>query len=112
MDDFPDFMKNPANAVGAGSQSAGLEGFVFEGRDGSQMAFWTAGRDGVSAEHVHDFDEYMVVIQGRYKVVLPDGGRTLGPGEELHIVKGLPHGGEFTAGTRTIHCFGGRRVRT
>jgi hypothetical protein len=85
MDHFPDFMKNPANAISAKSQSKGIEGYVFDGSDGSQMAFWECKADGVSAEHVHDYDEYF-------------------------IPKGLAHAGEFIAGTRTIHAFGGKRA--
>ena len=107
---FPTFMKNPANAVRASSQSSGVEGFVFDGVDGSQMAFWECGRDGVSGEHTHDFDEYFVVLEGCYTLVI-DGHRTpVEAGQEYHIPKGVPHAGEFVAGTRTIHAFGGRRA--
>jgi hypothetical protein len=31
-------------------------------------------------------------------------------GEECLIPRGVLHSGEVTAGTRTIHAFGGRRV--
>jgi quercetin dioxygenase-like cupin family protein len=107
---FPDFMKRPANAVDPASQSAGVQGYVFDGRDASQMAFWECARDGVSAEHTHDFDEYFVVLQGRYTLII-DGERIdVLPGREYHIPKGVPHAGEFIAGTRTIHAFGGRRA--
>ena len=42
MDDFPDFMKNPFNRIAKTSQATqGVEGYVFDGTDGSQMAFWT-----------------------------------------------------------------------
>jgi hypothetical protein len=37
--DFPAFMKPPANRVAAASQhTEGIEGYVFNGADGSQMA--------------------------------------------------------------------------
>jgi mannose-6-phosphate isomerase-like protein (cupin superfamily) len=107
---FPDFMKNPANAVTAAEQSVGVEGYVFDGADGSQMAFWECRQDGVSREHTHDFDEYFMVVEGRYTI---DAGGTktpLLPGQEYHIPKGVPHSGEFIAGTRTIHAFGGKRA--
>jgi mannose-6-phosphate isomerase-like protein (cupin superfamily) len=107
---FPDFLKNPANAVSAASQSAGVEGYVFDGADGSQAAFWECRQDGASGEHTHAFDEYFIVIQGRYTLVV-DGKRTpILPGQEYHIPGGMPHAGEFIAGTRTIHVFGGRRA--
>ena len=42
MKDFPEFMKQPANRIATRSQATpGVEGFVFDGLDGSQMAFWT-----------------------------------------------------------------------
>ena len=46
MKDFPDFMKNPKNAIDSKSQSAGVKGYVFDGADGSQMTFWTCEKSG------------------------------------------------------------------
>jgi quercetin dioxygenase-like cupin family protein len=111
MDDFPDFMKRPANRIAASSQATpGVEGYVFDGADGSQMAFWTCRETGLSVPHVHDYDEYMVVVQGCYTLII-DGQRIpVKAGEEYFIPKGLRHGGEALAGTRTIHAFGGRRA--
>ena len=65
MDEFPEFMKNAANRVVNTSQATpGVEGYVFGGADGSHMAFWTCRQKASSAAHVHDFDEYMIVVQG------------------------------------------------
>ena len=42
MNDFPEFMKSPANRIATTSQATpGVEGYDFDGADGSQMAFWT-----------------------------------------------------------------------
>jgi len=111
MDDFPEFMKHPANRIATGSQATpGVEGYVFDGADGSQMAFWTCCETALSTPHVHDFDEYMIVVQGCYTMII-DGRRIpVRGGEEYLIPKGLVHGGEPVAGTRTIHAFGGRRA--
>jgi len=111
VDNFPDFMKNPANKIATSSQATpGVEGYVFDGADGSQMAFWTCRESAVSAPHVHDYDEYFVVVQGCYTLII-DGKRIpIGAGEEYFIAKGTWHGGEPIAGTRTIHAFGGRRA--
>jgi mannose-6-phosphate isomerase-like protein (cupin superfamily) len=111
MDDFPDFMKRPANRIATSSQATpGVEGFVFDGADGSQMAFWTCRDAAASAPHVHDYDEYFIVVQGCYTVII-DGKRIpVRAGEEFVIPKGIWHGGEPAAGTRTIHAFGGRRA--
>ena len=111
MDAFPDFMMNPVNRIDTGSQyTKDIEGYVFDGADGSQMAFWTAYADRSSTEHSHDYDEYLVVVQGEY-VLLMDGERiVMGKGDEAYIPKGKAHGGEGRAGTRTIHAFGARRA--
>jgi quercetin dioxygenase-like cupin family protein len=111
MDDFPDFMKRPANKIATSSQATpGVEGYVFDGVDGSQMAFWICRETAQSAPHVHDFDEYMIVVQGCYTLII-DGQRIpVRAGEEYFIPKGLRHGGEPIAGTRTIHAFGGHRA--
>ena len=112
MDNFPDFMKRPANKIATGSQATpGVEGYVFDGVDGSQMAFWTCRETAVSAPHVHEYDEYMVVVQGCYTLII-DGMRIpVKAGEEYLILKGIRHEGEVAAGTRTIHAFGGRRAQ-
>lgn len=65
MDAFPEFMRDPANRIARSNQATpGVEGYVFDGADQSQMAFWTCTQAAASAEHVHEFDEYMLVVQG------------------------------------------------
>jgi quercetin dioxygenase-like cupin family protein len=111
MDAFPDFMKDPANRIQRSSQATpGVEGFVFDGVNGMQMAFWTCAHNAISATHSHNYDEYMLVVQGCYTLIV-DGQRIpLTPGTEHIIPRGVPHGGEVVAGTRTIHAFGGHRA--
>jgi len=66
MTAFPEFMKNSANRIAAtGQATPGVEGYVFDGADGSQMTFWTCSQSASSAAHVHEFDEYMLVLEGR-----------------------------------------------
>ena len=111
MDNFPEFMQHPANRIATIAQvTPGVEGYVFDGADGSQMAFWTCHQTALSAAHVHDYDEYMVVVHGCYTLIV-DGQRIpLNAGDEYFICKGTRHGGEVVAGTRTIHCFGAHRA--
>jgi quercetin dioxygenase-like cupin family protein len=111
MNDFPDFMKNPINRIATESQyTEDIEGYVFDGADGSQVAFWKCPKPRVSKPHAHDYDEYMLVVQGNYTLII-DAQRILLPaGREYHIPKGVTHAGEVTAGTRTIHVFGCKRV--
>jgi quercetin dioxygenase-like cupin family protein len=111
MENFPEFMKHAANRIAPSDQATpGVEGYVFDGADGSQMAFWTCRETAASAAHVHDFDEYMIVVQGCYTLIV-DGQRiSLKAGEEHFIPRGVLHSGEVLAGTRTIHAFGGHRA--
>jgi quercetin dioxygenase-like cupin family protein len=52
----------------------------------------------------------MLVVQGRYTLVI-DGQRIpLRAGDEYFIARGTLHSGEVAAGSRTIHCFGGHRA--
>ena len=112
MKDFPDFMKNPANRVDPKSQyTPGIEGYVFDGADGSQMAFWTYKQYARSEEHIHQYDEYIAVLQGQYTIAMGKDRIPLNPGDEYMIPKGVSHGGEAIAGTRAIYAFGGRRAR-
>ena len=111
MDAFPEFMKHPANRIVRSNQATpGVEGYVFDGANGSQMAFWTCGETATSAEHVHDYDEYMVVVQGCYTLVIHGERIAVKAGEEYFIPHGVLHSGEVAAGTRTIHAFGGHRA--
>ena len=111
MNEFPAFMRSPANRIATTDQATpGVEGYVFDGADGSQMAFWTCHQTAESAAHAHDYDEYMVVVQGCYTLLIEGTRIPLHAGQEYVIPRGVVHGGEVIAGTRTIHAFGGRRA--
>ncbi len=99
MNEFPDFMKSPANLIGKGSQYTDeIEGYVFNGADGSQMAFWTCFQNRDSKEHTHNFDEYLVVVQGQYTVVIGEKVKLIEVGQECHIPKGLVLGTAIAVG--------------
>jgi mannose-6-phosphate isomerase-like protein (cupin superfamily) len=111
LDAFPEFMKSPANRIASGDQATpGVEGYVFDGADGSQMAYWTCHETTESVSHVHDFDEYMLVVEGCYTLVIGGERIPVRAREEYFIPRGVPHSGEVVAGTRTIHAFGGHRA--
>ena len=74
------------------------------------MAFWTCRETAASAEHTHDFDEYMMVVEGCYTLIVGEERIPLKAGEEYFIPRGVAHSGEVIAGTRTIHAFGGHRA--
>ena len=112
MKDFPAFMKSRDNRIQASEQNtSGIEGYYYQGADGGQMAFWACPVESVSAKHTHPFDEYMVCVAGRYIAYVDGTEHVLNPGDELFIPAGAEQWGECIAGTRTIHAFGGRRVK-
>ena len=112
MKHFPEFMKNPKNKISPSQQNtADIEGYFYNGADDSQIAFWECFSDQISKKHKHDFDEYMVCLSGEYAAYLDDREIILKPGDELVIPKGTEQWGKCVAGTRTIHAFGGKRIK-
>ena len=112
MKDFPKFIKQPANRIASGCQATpGVEGYVFDGADGSQTAFWACRTIAVSATQVHGFDEYMLAVEGCYTLIIGGEKAPMRAGGEYVIPRGVPHSGEVVAGTRTIHACGGRRAQ-
>lgn len=112
MKEFPDFMRNEMNLVPSGAQNTeDIEGYYFEGKDGSQMAYWTCFSDRESKKHTHAFDEYTVIVAGQYTACF-EGGKEiiLNPGDELFVPAGTEQWGRCIAGTRSIHAFGGKRI--
>lgn len=89
----------------------GIEGYVFDGLDGSQMAFWTYGKNAISQEHEHTYEEYIVVVQGQYNLFIKGNVISLKAGDEYVIPRGTIHSGEAFAGTRAIYAFGGNRAK-
>jgi quercetin dioxygenase-like cupin family protein len=111
LEDFPIFMKNEKNKIDSKYQSSDkIEGYVYDGIDGSQMTYWKCNDKGYSPEHAHEYDEYMIVVQGRYTMILGNIKIDINAGEEVLIPKNVPHAGEYIENTRTIHAFGGKRA--
>jgi hypothetical protein len=110
MKDFPEFMKRQTNRIASGSEATpGGGGIRIRRCRRSHMAFWTCHETAVSAAHVHDSDEPLIVVAGCYTLTI-EGKINAHAVEEFYIPRGLWHGGEVVAGTRTIHAFSGRRA--
>jgi quercetin dioxygenase-like cupin family protein len=111
MQEFPKFMKGAANRIASTAQhTAGIEGYVFDGVDGTQVAFWECHEDAKTEDHVHEFDEYFVVVKGCYTINIDGKERRVSAGKECVIRRGTRISGSVIAGTRTIHMFGGHRA--
>lgn len=112
MPEFPTFTKNPLNRIASSSQfTEDIDGYVFDGADGSQVALWTCSENRISAEHSHAFDEYILVVEGQATVIIGDEHTVLTVGNEMVIPQGTTQSMAVTAGTRTVHVFGGKRAR-
>jgi mannose-6-phosphate isomerase-like protein (cupin superfamily) len=112
MGDFPAFMKDPRDQIATSSQyTDDIEGWVFDGAGGSQVCFWRCATDRVSAEHTHDFDEWVVVLEGSVTAIMGDRRVELAKGDELLVPRGTKQSMAVAAGTRTMHVFGGPRAR-
>ena len=111
LEGFPKFLKNPLNAAAVGGPSPGLSGYVFDGKDGSQLVMWTSTEGGISHPHSHDYDEYAIIIQGETTCLIEGKEVTFRAGDECYIPAGVMHSGTFTKGYRAIDGFGGKRVK-
>ena len=86
---FPDFMKSSKNRVDVSHQNTDdIEGYYFQGKDSTQIAFWECHADRISKKHTHPFDEYMICVSGEYTAYLNAREIVLKPGDELYIPKG------------------------
>jgi hypothetical protein len=62
------------------------------------MAFWTCPETAASAAHSHDYDEYMIVVQIQYTLLIDGKEIPLRTSEEYFIARDLLHGGEVHSG--------------
>ena len=109
MTHFPDFVRMPCNRV-ANVPDPSMEGYFFEGEDDVQVVFWECENGGESPEHVHDFWEYAVVVEGTFDGLAGEEEVHLGPGEECVIPPGVVHSGRYSKDYRAIDVFSAKRV--
>jgi|LFRM01.1.fsa_nt_gb quercetin dioxygenase-like cupin family protein len=109
MRKFPDFIRSEKNRVPEAPE--GMEGYVFDGADGSQIVLWENETGGSVGLHTHDFWEYCLVLDGYYEGIIDGKPVRLGPGDELVIPPGVPHEGKHSANYRAIDIFSGQRIK-
>jgi len=109
MKKFPEFVMRPGDRV-AKVPDPSMKGVVFEGTEGTQIVFWEVEEGGETPEHVHDFWEYCVVVEGTCDCMIGGKWVHLEPGDECVIPPGTKHSGRFSPGYRAIDAFGGKRV--
>ena len=108
---FPDFMMNGKNAVKSDDKSGTMSGYAFDGIDGSQMVIWDCPDGGASKKHVHDFDEYALIVSGTYTGIENGKEVIYKAGSECYIPAGEWHEGFYSKGYRAIDAFQKKRVK-
>ena len=103
---FPDFVRKSELEV---ESPDGLRGFMFEGRNGSQVIFWECDAHLEIPPHTHDFDEYIVVIEGNCKEIVEGKINLLNKGDECLVPRGKLHGAIMEPNYRGIEYFGSTR---
>jgi len=99
---FRNFMPAAANRIATPSRATpGVEGYAFDGVDGSQTAFWKCHETAAAAAHVHDCDEHLLVVQGCYTLIIAGQRIALHAGDEYCIARRAACG-------RGSCAFGGR----
>ncbi len=87
----------------------GMEGFLFLGRDGSQVVFWECAAEVEVGPHSHDFDEYCLVVEGICAETVDGVEHVLRKGDEILIPAGKVHSARISPPYRAIDFFGGNR---
>ena len=109
---FPAFLTGSANRVAPASMNIpGVDAYVFDGADGTQLLLCHAKSDARTGEQWRDSDEYLVVLEGSYVLTINGMDIELGAGREFIIPRSARISGRFAAGTRTLHAFGGQRIQ-
>lgn len=112
LGEFPVFMKQPGSRAADDSRyPASIERHVLNGADGLQMEFWHARSDTSIPQALHDFEEYIMVVEGEYVLSINGMEFPLRPGREFVVPSHAHVSARLAAGTRTLHVFGGRPAR-
>jgi quercetin dioxygenase-like cupin family protein len=107
--EFPDIIRKPEFEVE--SPWEGLRGYMFEGRDGSQVIFWECDIEIEVPSHKHDFDEYCLVVEGTCKETVEGKTTILNKGDECVIPAGKLHWATMGPNYRAIDYFGAPRCK-
>ena len=116
MKSYPEFIRQPCNAVSLetsvrGSDQPEIEGYMFENADGSQLVMWQCLQGGKAEMHKHDYDEYCLIVEGTFKGIVGDKEVVMNAGDEGVIPAGVLHGGEMSPNYRSIDIFAGQRFK-
>jgi quercetin dioxygenase-like cupin family protein len=99
MKEYPQVIRKKANKVAPSFVYAeNCDGYVHDGVEGSQTVYWTYRGHAIESTHSHEYDEYLLVVEGSYYVLSQGKVTKVKAGEEYLISKGVDHGGEANPG--------------
>jgi len=104
---FPDIIRKSGFEVE--SSLVGLRGYLFEGKNGSQLVFWECDAEVKVPLDQHDFDEYCLVVEGICKQTVEKKTTVLKKGDEIVIPAGKAHSAIMGPHYRAIDYFAGLR---
>jgi quercetin dioxygenase-like cupin family protein len=110
MKKFPEFVTRLCNKVPNKNPDSKMEGFLFEGRDDTQIIFWQCKEGGIQEEHSHTFWEYALVVEGTFEGEVGGEKVFLRPGDECVIPPGVKHSGRYSTNYRAIDAFSAKRI--
>jgi quercetin dioxygenase-like cupin family protein len=106
---FPDIIRK--EKLLAESPKDGFYGYLFEGREGSQIIFWECDEEVTVEPHKHEYDEYCLVVEGICKETIEGEEFVLEAGDEIVIPAGKTHWATMGPNYRAIDFFGGPRCK-
>jgi quercetin dioxygenase-like cupin family protein len=107
---FPEFVTRAANKVPNKSPDSKMAGYLFEGKDDTQIVFWQCLEGGVQEEHSHTFWEYALVVEGTFEGTVGGKPVFLKAGDECIIPPGVLHSGRYSTNYRAIDAFSSKRI--
>jgi quercetin dioxygenase-like cupin family protein len=63
------------------------------------------------AEHTHDFDAYLLVLDGEMTVACNGKPQTFRAGDTFTVPAGTPHTEKYGSGSTGVHYLAGRRFK-
>jgi quercetin dioxygenase-like cupin family protein len=106
---FPGSLR--ARDLEVGDDIARMEGYLFTGRNDAQVVFWECGTALEVKPHVHEYDEYCLVVEGECHEFIEGVEHVLRKGDEILIPAGKRHWARMVAPYRAIDFFGGARFQ-
>ena len=105
--EYPEFLIRAGERVQNAMHTRGLEGVVFQGKNGVRIELLRATEDAETAEHAAAPDEYLILLEGRYELSLGGGTVLLESGVEFSFPEGFQLRGKIQAGTRLLRAVRG-----